>query len=98
MSDITQIIIAVFASSGFWGIAQTLIINRKQKKDLERNGILALLHDRIYDIAESAIVKGSISFDEFDNLTALYEPYKAMGGNGTGKALYEKAKDLPRGE
>ena len=60
--------------------------------------LLALLHDRIYDLAESYIVRGWITLKELDNLTYLYTPYVRLGGNGTGKGLFEKCKNLPMRE
>ena len=60
--------------------------------------LLALLHDRIYDLAESYIVRGWITLKELDNLTYLYTPYARLGGNGTGKGLFEKCKALPMKE
>lgn len=75
---------------------------KEQEEKTEESGeatnaaLMALLHDRIYELAERCIVRGSISFDEFDNLTYLFTPYEKLGGNGTGKDLYAKCKNLPR--
>lgn len=60
--------------------------------------LLALLHGQIYDLAESYIVRGWITLKELDNLTYLYTPYARLGGNGTGKGLFEKCKNLPMRE
>lgn len=87
---VVTILVAVFASSGFW---QWMMIKRI-KKDKKTEALLALLHNEIYTISEQAIEKGTITSDELDNLTCLYEPYKALGGNGTGAILYEKTKNL----
>ena len=80
---IVTIILSVLASSGLW----QFIIFKSQSKSAQTQAILALLHNEIYSIAEKAIEKGSITADEFDNLTCLYEPYRALKGNGTGEAL-----------
>lgn len=87
---IITIIVSVLASSGFW----QFIMLKTQKKSTQTQAILALLHNEIYYQAEKAIKEGSITTDELDNLTCLYEPYVKLGGNGTGAALYEKAKNL----
>lgn len=34
--------------------------------------------------------RGEITADEMDNLTLLYDPYVALGGNGTIKKLMER--------
>ena len=87
---IVTIILSVLASSGLW----QFIIFKSQAKSTQTLAILALLHNEIYRISEEAIKRGSITSDELDNLTTLYEPYRKLGGNGTGEALYTKAKNL----
>ena len=84
------IVVSVLASSGFW----QFIMLKTQKKSTQTQAILALLHNEIYKEAEKAIERGSITTDDFDNLTCLYTPYKALGGNSTGDILYGKCKDL----
>lgn len=88
------IVASVLASSGLW----QFILYKSQSKSTQTQAILALLHNEIYSQAEKAISKGSITTDELDNLTCLYEPYVKMGGNGTGKVLYEKVKNLVNAE
>ena len=61
------------------------IHKKKDEYDVLREGILALLHDRLYQ---------SCSFF-INNLEYLYTPYKALGGNGTGESLYKKCLELP---
>lgn len=87
---IVTIVLSVLASSGLW----QYIIYKSQSKSVQTQAILALLHNEIYRISEKAIKEGSITSDELDNLTCLYEPYRKMGGNGTGEILYTKAKNL----
>ena len=84
------IVASVLASSGLW----QFILFKSQRKSTQTKAILALLHNEIYKEAEKAIDSGSISTDDFDNLTMLYTPYKELGGNSTGDILYGKCKDL----
>ena len=84
------IVASVLASSGLW----QFILYKSQRKSTQTQAILALLQNEIYSQAEKAIKAGSITTDDFDNLTCLYEPYEKMGGNGTGATLYNKCKDL----
>ena len=88
---IVTIIVAVFASNGFWNYLQ----NRNSKKDVKHRAIFALLHDKLFYLCDRYIKDGWIDVDDFDNITCLYEPYIEMGGNGTVHALYEKVKKLP---
>lgn len=93
---LVTIIVAIFASDGFW----SYIRSRSEKKDNTKNameeGLLALLHDRIYELSQFYILSGYITFSEFDNLTYLFKPYEHLGGNGNAHDLYVKCKDLPR--
>lgn len=87
--------VAVFASTGFW----QFVMSRAEKKDSEKDaltqGVLSLLHNRLYELAREAIRRNGITEDELDELENLYRPYKQLGGNGTGCQLYERAKKLP---
>ena len=90
------LIAIVLGSNGFWVLIQHFIIKKQDKKNIQNIATLAILHDRLYFLCEQYIVRGKIGFSEFDNLTYLYKPYEIMGGNGTGKDLYERCRALPR--
>ncbi len=94
----TGIITAIFASSGIWSIILYLLQRRDNRKCLEKKALIAILHDRIYEKCEAAIVKGSITMEEFENISYLYQPYVELGGNGTGKTIYEEITKLEKRE
>ena len=90
------IVPAIFASQGLW----TYLLYKRQKKD-ESNDLrvqadLVILHDLIYRYCKKAIVRGYTLFDEFDNVTALFNVYSKIGGNGTAKKLYDEYCTLPK--
>lgn len=89
-----QLIIGIFASTGFWSLINTVYVNRKKSKSVEDKAIMALLHDRLYELCNYHLSKGNISQDEYENLIYLYEPYKELGGNGTCKKLMEQVDKL----
>ena len=60
-----------------------------------RDGLLAILHDRIYQACNFYIKQEWVDVQGLRNLEYMYKPYAAMGGNGTAKELYERVKDLP---
>jgi hypothetical protein len=60
-----------------------------------KDGILALLHDRIYSVYEECDHKGYAAVEDIRNLEYLYNPYHALGGNGTGTELFERVKKMP---
>lgn len=66
----------------------------KKNKAIE-DGVIALLHDRLYQACNHFIAKGYIDTSGLKNLEYLYKAYHALGGNGTGTELYNRAKALP---
>lgn len=99
IEHVVAIVVAIFACDGFWSYIRYKAESRKgHNKEIQviKEGLLALLHDRLYNIGEMYIMSGYITFDEFDNLAYLYKPYKDLGGNSTGDDVYEKCKNLPR--
>ncbi|MFV0503597.1 MAG: hypothetical protein ACK5LT_06475 [Lachnospirales bacterium] len=70
------------------------------KKDIDeqkiiKHGILALMQDRLYQKCDYHLDKGFISIVDRQRLESIYTDYKKLGGNGTGKEIYEKCQDLP---
>lgn len=61
---------------------------------LLREGMIAMLHDRLYQLCTNYIANGEITVDELENLELLYNSYHNLGGNGTGTALFNRCKDL----
>lgn len=61
------------------------------RKDVTREMLLGLAHDRIVCLGVSYIERGDwITQDEYENLNDyLYTPYLKMGGNGTAKQIVE---------
>ena len=74
------------------------VSTRQETKILEMNamsfGLLAILHDRIFQACMYFIEKESISCDELENLEYLYNGYSGLGGNGTCETLMLKVRDL----
>ncbi len=86
------IVVAVFASTGFWSWIQ----RRGEKKDARTKLLLGLAHDRILSLCEEYLRRGSISRAEYENLDKyLYKPYIEYGGNGTAKHMKARVDNLP---
>lgn len=98
-----QTLLTAFITGGGCSIILYLLQRHDQKKDCRDeetqkmvNLLIGMGHDRIYSLGMDAIKKGHISAGEYDNLVhGLYEPYKALGGNGTGTRIIEEVKKLP---
>lgn len=88
------LLVAIFGSNGLWTFLNNRFMSKRKGKSAFEKGVIALLHDKIYDRAEKYINRDGITVDELDNLRYLYEPYEEMGGNGTGKRLYDECCKL----
>ena len=55
---------------------------------------LIILKDRILQSCRYFIGKGFITVAARENITEMYNCYKKMGGNGTGKIIFEQAMEL----
>ena len=63
-----------------------------------KEGLLAILHDRLFQLCSHYLELGYIPVSEsekiLDNANVIYEAYHNLGGNGTGTDIYEKFKSL----
>lgn len=75
--------------------------NRKREEALQelvmslKDGVLAILHDRLYQACSHHINCNCISPSEMRNLEKMYRAYSKLGGNGTIKEMYERCMNLP---
>lgn len=93
---IISIIVAMFASTGFWAFLTYLMQRRDMRNSAESQMLKGLAHDRICYLGEKYIKQGYVTSDQFQNLhDYLYEPYKRLGGNGTAEKIMEEVRDLP---
>ena len=89
---LVSIIIAVFASNGFWSFLQS----KTSKESVQTKVLIGLAHDRIIYLGLNYIKRGWVTHDEYENLyTYLYKPYKDMGGNGSGDKVMNEVMKLP---
>lgn len=70
---------------------------KKQQREYEavREGVKAILHDRLYSAHGYYTAQGYCPLDDKCNIRHIYEPYAALGGNGTGRSAYEDITELP---
>lgn len=93
---IITIILAVFASGGFWAFLQNWLINRSKAKSTEQKLILGLAFRQIIELCEYYTERGWIDTEEYKELNHyLFEPYQALGGNGTAQRLIKEVESLP---
>lgn len=92
IDNITTVVLAVFASGGFW----TWLDRKSSKRSNHTKLLLGLAHDRLIDTGQMYIARGWITYNEFEDYTKyLYEPYKRFGGNGLAEKVYKEVSELP---
>lgn len=79
--------------AGYRRLAKRVKEQEEERKAIKA-GLLAILHYRLYAECSRYIAQGSIDTDGLRNLEYLYRSYHALGGNGTGTELYNRAKAL----
>ncbi len=78
------VVCAVLASSGLW----TFLSKRTEKKDGKTRLLAGLAHDRILNLGQRYLDRGGITKEEYDDLhNYLYDPYEALGFNGSAKRM-----------
>ncbi len=83
---------AVFASQGFW----TWLGTRNSKKSAKTRLIMGLGYAEICRRAEAYMTRGALTKEEYHDFEKyLYNPYKAMGGDGTADRLMDEVKKIP---
>lgn len=83
---------SAMGSTGFWAFLRS--------KDSRRNAtthlMMGLAYVQITTIGLQYIERGSVSKDEYEDLdTYFYQPYVALGGNGTAKRIMQEVQRLP---
>lgn len=86
--------LVIAAVTWLWKAAKA----RTKENAVIKEGMMALLHDRLFKACSSYIEQGWCSVEERSNLECLFKPYKALNGNGTAENLYLKCMDLPLSE
>ena len=96
--SIVTLLVAVFASTGFWSLVQYIIGLVKDKKSgdsSEKKLLVALSHDRIVYLSKNALKDGYISQDDYDNLAQITQPYFEAGGNHLARKYWDEVQKLP---
>lgn len=70
------------------------IAGKLKEQKYVKDGVQAILHDRLYQAGEFYIAQGEITLDELKNIEYLYTAYHNLGGNGTGTEIFERVKNL----
>ena len=77
-------------STGYHRLAKKV-----EEQENVKDGILAILHDRLYQLCQYYLAQGAITPNALKNVEYLYRSYHSLGGNGTGTELYTRVTQLP---
>lgn len=77
------------------GLAYKRLKRRFKEQDDIKAGVVAMLHDRLYQSCMYFIELGEIPLSALKNIEHMYKAYHKLGGNGTGTELYERVNELP---
>lgn len=87
-------LISVVLSRAYHKLAKQLKTERARTNAINA-GVLALLHDRLYQACTFYLKRKYCTLEDRDNLEYMFRPYKTLGGNGTGEDLYNRCLALP---
>lgn len=86
------------ALAGFGFAVRSLFARVKKEVDEQakiKAGVLAILHDRLYQSCQHYILQGYIIPGDLRNVGTMYASYIELGGNGTVSEIFNRVKSLP---
>ena len=92
---VATILASLAAAVGVGGVLwHKLNVNNEQNKAIQgmNNLLIKMACHQLKISCQRALDRGCISLAEFQELQEFYDYYVAIGGNGTGKAIFEKVK------
>lgn len=66
----------------------------KKNKSIEQ-AVKALTHDSLFRNCRELLIRNERTTETDENLEHLYQAYRGLGMNGTGKSLYKQCKKIP---
>lgn len=101
LSHIAEVVIGVIIGVGIAILTRSYerldkkIKEKDERTEASNKGIRALLHHQLYSDCQRLIKEGCVTSEELCDIEQIYESYHALGGNGTGTALYKRIQSLP---
>ena len=101
MSLIVTVIVAVIGSSGVASVVVAILQHHWTMQEVKDTRIDALVSaqqvmmvDRVRHLGQDYIKAGCISLPDKENIHAMYDAYKALGGNGHLNMVMEEVDRL----
>lgn len=98
MEEILKIVISYIIPTllgGGIGFISTKLKKNKSKEEAIELGVQALLRNELIRRYREYEAKGEISILDKENMEAMFEQYKNLGGNGTVKHMMNEMFELP---
>ena len=77
------------------GVLYRMFLGERKKRKALENGVRAMLRNDIIKLADKYLDAGEIPVYAMETLTAMYDAYHVLGGNGTITKLVEEVRRLP---
>ena len=74
---------------------EALEAQAKAETEALKSGMRSLLRRQILEDCKEAVREGYCDEESRDTITAMFEAYSGLGGNGTVKDAYESVRHLP---
>jgi hypothetical protein len=82
---------SVLAYSGLWAF----LASKLERDTVEKDILIGIGHIELVFFGMQYIERGWITQDEYETMKSLYEPYKKLGGNGSGTKIMQEVEKLP---
>lgn len=89
---IVAIVVAIFASTGFWTFVQTVYQSKSKKNKAERTLLIGLARSEIIRQGNELLDKAEVTHQEYKEYEDFCNAYIELGGNGGGWSKYEEVK------
>lgn len=98
-TTVIAIIVAILGSNALWEFIKWAVERKDSKKESpERIMLRALGEEKLGKLLRKWLHADVRLADDWRIIENLYSGYKALGGNGEIKKLYEEAKQIPTTE
>lgn len=98
-TTIIAIVVAILGSNALWEFIKWVVERTDKKKESpERIMLRALGEEKLGETLRRWLHADERLADDWRIIENLYSGYRALGGNGEIKKLYEEAKEIPTTE
>lgn len=94
--DILGIVVAIFASSGFWQLVIYKVQSRDRKKTASERALMYLLRQDLISRCDYWLDQDHIPINEWTSISQENAIYHDLGGNGDLKERMDALEEIPK--